>query len=213
MSTSIKFLVPVFSLQISWYRSLRSGSSARRPAIRIAAVLLFPAPKRSWMLKSSLPVAMENAIAHTVASTCPSLSATIGSTTARNQSSCGMFIFWCLGVKNLRRRVVKSDCSTAFLAGIIAVAVSGIQWMPSPQGRRLLGVWATASSSLTGLVWPKAKTSHTDLIRDNSSRQFIQLDSLVPASNGSFFFPASAYWPVWPGQSTVSVGRKLYRSI
>ena len=28
-----------------------------------------------------------------------------------------------------------------------------------------------------------------------------------------FFFPASALWPVWPGQSTVSVGRKLYRSI
>ena len=27
------------------------------------------------------------------------------------------------------------------------------------------------------------------------------------------FFPASALWPVWPGQSTVSVGRKLYRSI
>ena len=26
------------------------------------------------------------------------------------------------------------------------------------------------------------------------------------------FFPAAAYWPVWPGQSTVSVGRKLYRS-
>ena len=29
----------------------------------------------------------------------------------------------------------------------------------------------------------------------------------------SCFFPASALWPVWPGQSTVSVGRKLYRSI
>ena len=27
------------------------------------------------------------------------------------------------------------------------------------------------------------------------------------------FFPAAAYWPVWPGQSTVSVGRTLYRSI
>ena len=27
------------------------------------------------------------------------------------------------------------------------------------------------------------------------------------------FFPASPYWPVWPGQSTVSVGRTLYRSI
>ena len=28
-----------------------------------------------------------------------------------------------------------------------------------------------------------------------------------------FLFPASALWPVWPGQSTVSVGRTLYRSI
>ena len=27
------------------------------------------------------------------------------------------------------------------------------------------------------------------------------------------FFPAAAYWPVWPGQSTVTVGRALYRSI
>ena len=32
-------------------------------------------------------------------------------------------------------------------------------------------------------------------------------------AEGNFFFPASALWPVWPGQSTVSVGRKLYRSI
>ena len=32
-------------------------------------------------------------------------------------------------------------------------------------------------------------------------------------SANAFFFPASAFWPVWPGQSTVSVGRKLYRSI
>ena len=27
------------------------------------------------------------------------------------------------------------------------------------------------------------------------------------------FFPASALWPVWPGQSTVSVRKMLYRSI
>ena len=161
MSTSIKLLVPVFSLHMSWYLSRRSGSSARRPAIKMAAALLLPAPKRPWILRSSLPVAMENASAHTVAKTCPSLSATIGSTIARNQSSCGMFIFWCPGVKNLRSRVVKSDCSTAFLAGIIAVAVSGIQWIPSPLGLLLLGVWATARSSFTGLVWPKAKTSNT----------------------------------------------------
>ena len=26
---------------------------------------------------------------------------------------------------------------------------------------------------------------------------------LAPWTRGSFFFPASAYWPVWPGQSTV----------
>ena len=36
-------------------------------------------------------------------------------------------------------------------------------------------------------------------------------DNVKP--NNRFFFPASALWPVWPGQSTVSVGRKLYRSI
>ena len=35
----------------------------------------------------------------------------------------------------------------------------------------------------------------------------------VCACANLFFFPASALWPVWPGQSTVSVGRKLYRSI
>ena len=58
--------------------------------------------------------------------------------------------------------MVKSDCSTAFLAGIIAVAVSGTQWIPNPLGLRLLGVWATAKSSLAGLVWPKAKTSKNE---------------------------------------------------
>ena len=162
--------------------------------------LLLSAPKRPWILRSSLPVAMENAIAHTVAKTCPSLSATIGSTIARNQSSCGIFIFWCLGVKNLRSRVVKSDCSTAFLAGIIAMAVSGIQWIPSPLGLLLLGVWATARSSFTGLVRPKAKTSNTRTWWGRTN-------------HGAVFFPAAAYWPVWPGQSTVSVGRTLYRSI
>ena len=58
--------------------------------------------------------------------------------------------------------MVKSDCdcSTVFLAGIIVVAVSGIQWIPSPLGLRLLGVW-TASSSFAGLVWPNANTSKT----------------------------------------------------
>ena len=41
-------------------------------------------------------------------------------------------------------------------------------------------------------------------------------DSLATKATGTltkrFFFPASAYWPVWPGQSTVSVGRTLSRS-
>ena len=129
--------------------------------MRIAAALLFPAPKRPCILKSSLPVAIAKVRAQTVANTCPSVSATIGRTTALNQSSYGMFIFWWLGVRNLFRSVVKSDCSTAFLAGIIAVAVSGIQWVPSPLGLRLLGVWATASSSFAGLVWPNANTSKT----------------------------------------------------
>ena len=30
----------------------------------------------------------------------------------------------------------------------------------------------------------------------------------VNSDQHSFFFPASAFWPVWPGQSTVSVRRK-----
>ena len=37
--------------------------------------------------------------------------------------------------------------------------------------------------------------------------------SVLNPGGDFFFFPAAAYWPVWPGQSTVTVGRALYRSI
>ena len=52
-----------------------------------------------------------------------------------------------------------------------------------------------------------------DFLSQNLANAAQLFPKLQEANLGALFFPASALWPVWPGQSTVSVRKKLYRSI
>ena len=70
----------------------------------------------------------------------------------------------------------------------------------------------TKTSSLQARNYQTTSAVSKTLPGFQNSKQNSKSTSKVE-STSAIFFPASALWPVWPGQSTVSVGRKLYRSI
>ena len=83
-----------------------------------------------------------------------------------------------------------------------------LPWFDSPlvQGASRLRYTDKAQVAATGPYWPKGARNKKDPLACPLGSPSAILEQL-------FFFPASAFWPVWPGQSTVSVGRELYRSI
>ena len=71
---------------------------------------------------------------------------------------------------------------------------------------------ASGATTAQSIMNARLKYAQHNWVNQNSQTA-AEMKKRQEATKLEFFFPAAAYWPVWPGQSTVSVGRALYRSI